>query len=172
MNPTSIIVVALLSLVTITLFVVGLRSRQKQAANRGVRHVDLSAFSTLLNRDDEEFFREKLTRSEFSHLKRLRIRVTWKYVRRIADNSAVAMRETSMQRLDLDPNANVAETAGEIADLAAQIRVQCVVAFAKLAVEFAFPSVQLTPAVLAPKYESLRQNLSRLGSLQPLVAAM
>lgn len=177
MSPISIIVVALLSLLTITLLVVGLRSRQKQAANRGVRHLDLSAFRTLLDRDDEEFLREKLTRSEFSHLKRLRIRVTWKYVRRIADNSAFVMRETSMQRLDLDPNVNVAETAGQIADLAAQIRVQCVVAFAKLAVEFAFPSVQLTPAVLAPKYESLRQNLSRLGSLHPqglapLVAAM
>ena len=152
MSP--IIVVALMS--AITLFVLGWWSLRKQAANRGVlKHVDLRAFGTLLDRDDEEFYREKLTRSEFSHLKRLRIRVTWKYVRRISDNSAVVMRETS---------------AGQIADLAVQIRLQCMVAFAKLAVEFAFPAVQLTPAVLASKYESLRQNLSQLGS--PLVGAM
>lgn len=156
MSNISIFVVALLALLlTSALLLVGLRILRKSAANREVRHVDLSAFGTLFDRDDEEFFREKLTRSEFSHLKRLRIRVTWKYVRRIADNSAVVMRETS---------------DGQTADLAAQIRVQCVVAFAKLTVEFAFPSVQLTPAVLASKYESLRQNLSRLGS--PLVGAM
>lgn len=153
MSP--IIVVALMSLLAITLFALGWWSIRKQAANLEIRHLDVSAFRTLLDRDDEEFLRQRLTRSKFSRQKRLRIRVTWKYVRRIADNSAVVMRETS---------------AGQIADLAAQIRVQCVVAFAKLAVEFAFPAVQLTPALLASKYESLRQNLSQLGS--PLVAAM
>lgn len=165
MSNISVIIVILLSLLTITLFMVGVRSRRKQAAERGVRPLDLSAFHTLMDRDDEAFLQEKLSRRQFFHLKRLRIRVTWKYVRRIADNSAIVMRVTSMSRQD--PDANVAETAGQIADLAAQIRVQCLVAFAKLAVEFAFPSLQLTPAVLAPKYESLRQNLSRLGSLHP-----
>ena len=165
MSNISIIVIVLLSLLTVTLFAVGLRSRHKQAASRGVRTLDLSAFHTLLDRDDEAFLRDRLSRSEFFHLKRLRIRVTWKYVRRIADNCAVVMRLTSTSRTD--PDTNVAETASQIADLAAQIRVQCLVAFAKLTVEYTFPSMQLTPAVLAPKYESLRQNLSRLGSLHP-----
>jgi hypothetical protein len=165
MSNISVIIVVLLSLLTLTLFVVGLRSRRKQALNRGLRHLDLSAFHTLMDRDDEAFLRERLSRTQFFHLKRLRIRVTWKYVRRIADNSAVVMRTTSMWRQD--PDVNVAETASESADLAAQIRVICLVAFAKLAAEYAFPSLQLTPAVLAPKYESLRQNLSRLGSLHP-----
>ena len=165
MSNASIIIVVLLSSLTLALFLVGLRSRRKQATSRGVRPLDLSAFHTLADRDDESFLREKLSRSEFFHLKRLRIRVTWKYVRRIADNCAVVMRLTSMSRMD--PDASVAETAAQIADLAAQIRIQCLVAFGKLAVEYMFPSMQLTPAVLAPKYESLRQNLSRLGSLHP-----
>ena len=43
---------------------------------------------------------------------------------------------------------------------------QCLVAFAKLGTEFMFPSLQLTPAVLAPKYQTLRENVLRLGSLQ------
>lgn len=158
----SMVVVVLLALLTITFFWVGLRSRRKQA---GFRPLDLSAFHTLGDRDDETFFRERLSRKEFFHWKRLRIRVTWKYVRRIADNCAVAMRETSDLRFN--PDTNVAATAAESVDLASQIRVRCVVAFAKLTVEYAFPSMQLTPAVLAPKYESLRQNLSRLGSLHP-----
>lgn len=158
----SMVVVVLLALLTITFFWVGLRSRRKHVQDRPL---DLSAFHTLLDRDDEAFLRERLSRSEFSHLKRLRIRVTWKYVRRIADNCAAAMRDTSILRFD--PDANVAATAAEIVDLASQIRVHCLVALAKLTVEYAFPSMQLTPAVLAPKYESLRQNLSRLGSLHP-----
>lgn len=161
-NITIVVLIVLLSLLTITFLLVALRARRKQVAEKPL---DLSAFRTLIDRDDETFLRLKLSRNEFFHQKRHRIRVTWKYVRRIADNSAVAMRKTSLWRQD--PNVSVAETVAEIADLAAQIRVQCLVAFAKLAVEFAFPAIQLTPATLAPKYESLRQNLSRLGSLHP-----
>jgi hypothetical protein len=51
-------------------------------------------------------------------------------------------------------------------DLAAQIRMQCLLAFAKLAAEFALPSLQLTPATLAPTYQALRENVLRLGALE------
>ena len=161
----TIILVVVLAALALTLFYVGLRSRRKQAATRPVRQLDLTSFHALLDRDDEAFLRERLPRTQFFHLKRLRIRVTWKYVRRIADNSAVVLRLAGMTRQDPDPK--VAEAALQVVDLATHIRLQCLVAFAKLAVEFAFPSVQLTQAVLAPKYESLRENLLRLGSLHP-----
>lgn len=158
----SMIVVVLLALLTITFFWVGLRSRRKQAESRPL---DLSAFRTLGDRDDETFFRDRLSRKEFFRWKRLRIRVTWKYVRRIADNSAVVMQSVAVQRRD--------QEATEVADQASHIRVLCLVAFAKLTVEYMFPVMQLSPAVLAPKYESLRQNLSRLGKdLAPLASAI
>jgi len=164
MSNISAIVVVLLSLLTIVGFVVGLRSRIK-AANRSARPLDLSAFRTLLDRGDEAFLQEKLKRAEFFRLKRLRIRVTWRYVRRIADNAAVVLHQAALSRQH--PNPDVAESAAQVTDLASQIRVQCLVVFAKLAVEYALPSMQLTPAMLAPQYESLRQNVSRLGSLHP-----
>jgi hypothetical protein len=66
-----------------------------------------------------------------------------------------------------DPDPRVAEAALQTVDQAAHLRTQCLVAFAKLSVEFVFPSMQLTPAMLAPKYESLRENLGRLSSLHP-----
>jgi hypothetical protein len=118
-----------------------------------------------MDRQDEAFLRQRLPRGEFYHLKRLRIGVTWKYVNRISDNSAAVLHFVGMTRQDPDPN--VAETAAQLADLATQIRMQCLVAFAKLAAEFVFPSMQLTQAMLAPKYESLQQNLSRLRALHP-----
>jgi hypothetical protein len=36
----------------------------------------------------------------------------------------------------------------------------------KLVLEYAMPSLQLTPAMLVPKYQSLRENVRRLGALQ------
>lgn len=167
MNYVTIILVVLLSLLTITVIVVSLRGLQKQAKNRGIKIVDVAAFRTLMDREDEAFMRGKLSRAEFSRLKRLKIKVTSKYVRRIADNCAFVMRQ--MDNLRQNSDIKVAETAAKIADLAAQIRVLCVVAFAKLVMEFAFPSMQLNPALLDSKYESLRQNLSRLGSLDPKI---
>lgn len=161
---TAIFVIALV-LLTFVLFFVTLRSRRKHVAERGVRPLDLGAFHTLMDRQDEEFLRDSLPRREFFHMKRLRISVTWKYVNRISDNAAAVLRVVGMSRQDADPK--VAETAAEIADLATQVRTQCLIAFAKLSVEFAFPFLQLTPAMLAAKYESLQQNVSRLKALHP-----
>ena len=161
----TIVLVIVLALLTITLFYVGLRSRRKHIASRPVQPLDLSAFHTLMDRDDELFLRERLPSREFFRLKRLRIRVTWKYVHRISDNSAVVLRLAGMTRQDPDPQ--VAEAAIQLADIATNIRMQCLVAFAKLTVEYALPSMQLTPAMLAPKYESLRANLMYLRSLHP-----
>lgn len=170
---TAIFVVVVLALLTFTLFFIALRARRKHVAERGMQPLDLSAFSTLIDRQDEDFLRERMPRGQFFHLKRLRISVTWKYVNRISDNSAAVLRMVSIASQDAD--SNVAEAAAQVANLATQIRAQCLLAFAKLAVEFVFPSLQLSPAVLAPKYESLQQNLSRFKALNmgapPLVSA-
>lgn len=159
---TALILVIALALLTVTLFVVTLRSRAKKAESHPL---DLDAFHSLLDRQDEIYLRQRLPRREFSRIKRKRISVTWKYVNRISNNSAVVLKGAGMVRQDPDPQ--VAETALQTVDLATQIRTQCLVAFSKLAVEFMFPSMQLTPAVLVPKYESLRENVARLGSLHP-----
>lgn len=159
---TALIFVVVLAALTATLFIIALRSRRKQAR---IHPMDMGAFYALMDREDEVFLRRKLPRRQFSRLKRERIAVTWKYVSRISDNSAAVLRMTSIALQDPDPK--VAEAAAQIIDLSSQIRTQCLIAFSKLAVEFTFPSMQLTPAVLAPKYESLRENIVRLGALHP-----
>ncbi|HWX56308.1 MAG TPA: hypothetical protein VN176_17095 [Verrucomicrobiae bacterium] len=151
-----------LVLCAITVLFVAVRSRSNHAT---VRPLDVAAFRTLIDRDDELFLREKLSRSAFFRLKRERIRVVFKYVGRISGNASAIMRLGATGRISDDPEAALA--AVQIADLATQIRLQCLMAFAKLSVEFAFPSLQLTPAMLAPKYQSLRESVQRLGVLQP-----
>ena len=118
-----------------------LRLRAFKRTVRPVRPLDLTGFHTLMDRDSEEFLRERLPRAEFFRIKRRRIKVLWKYVRRIAQNAAAGMRCVAGSRHD--PDVNVARVAREVANLASQIRMQCLLAFAKLTVEYIFPALRL-----------------------------
>ncbi len=159
---TTMIVIAL-ALGAVALFYTAARNRGMQSRT-ALRPVDVQALRTLLDRDDELFLHEKLPYRRFRRLKRERIRVTLRYVGRVAGNASVVMRLGESARLSPDPQ--VAQAAAQVLDLAAQIRLQCLVAFAKLTTEFAVPSLQLTPATLAPKYQALRENVLRLGALE------
>ena len=97
-------------------------------------------------------------------LKRQRIRVTLLYVARIASNASAVLRMSEASRLS--PTPEVATAAAQVMELATHIRLQCLVAMSKLCLEYAMPSLQFTPAMLVPKYQSLRDNWSRLGDLQ------
>jgi len=80
------VIVIALALCAVVLFYMAVRSRRKQAV-QSLRPVDLTAFHTLLDREDELFIKEKLPRSKFVSLKRHRIRVTMRYVGRLADGA-------------------------------------------------------------------------------------
>ena len=155
--------VIVLALGALAVLYSAVRNRGEQS-QRSIQPLDLEAFRTLSAREDEFFLREKLSGSRFRSLKRQRIRVTLGYVGRIAGNAAVVMRLGS--QASLSPNPEIARTAGQVLELAGQIRLQCLLAFAKLSVEFAVPSLQLTPAVLVPAYQNLRENVMRLGVLE------
>ena len=118
-----------------------LRLRALKRTVRTVRPLDLTGFHTLMDRDSEAFLRERLPRAEFFRIKRRRIKVLWKYVRRVAQNAAAVRRAIAGSRYNADVNA--AQLAREVADLAAKIRVQCLLAFAKLTVEYIFPAIRL-----------------------------
>jgi hypothetical protein len=164
------LIVIALALCAVGLFYMAARGRRRRAG-QAVRPLDLKAFRTLVDRDDEIFLKERLPRSRFSRIKRQRVAVTMRYVGRIANNASLVMGLGEAGRLSSDPE--VAQTASQIVDLATQLRLQCIVALAKLSLEYAVPSLQLTPAVLAPEYQRLRENVIRLGKLQsPDVAPM
>jgi hypothetical protein len=163
------VIVIALALCAVMLFYMAVRSRRTQAG-QSFRTVDLNAFRTLMDRDDELFMRESLPRSKFSHLKRQRIRVTVRYVARIASNASAVMHVGEAARVSSAPE--VAQAAAQVMELATQIRLQCLVALTKLSLEYAMPSLQLTPAMLVPKYQSLRENLRVLGALQTQTAPL
>jgi hypothetical protein len=83
------------------------------------------------------------------------------------------MRIGDMARTSANPD--VALVAAQMSETASHIRLQCIVAFAKLSIDFAVPSLQLNPATLEPSYQALRDNFARLGQLQnsaPIAAAI
>jgi hypothetical protein len=163
-----------LALCAVEFINLAVRTRRKQAV-QSLRPVDLTAFHTLLDREDELFLKRKLPRSKFVRVKRHRIRVTARYVGRIASNASTVLHVSETARLS--PIPEVASTAAQVMDLAAQIRLQCLLAMFKLSLDYAMPSLQLTPAMLVPTYQTLRENVRRLGDLQtqssiPLASAI
>jgi hypothetical protein len=168
------VLVVALALCAVVLFYITVRSRRKHAGVV-IHPVDLNAFRTLMDREDETFLRASLPRGKFFRVKRERIRVTLRYVTRIGANASAVIRMSEAARLS--PMPDVAMAAAEVMALATQIRMQCILATTKLSLEYVIPSLQFTPAVLAPKYQTLRDNWSRLGDLQvqnriPLASAI
>lgn len=137
---------------------------RRSASSQRVVPVDLAAFVALNDRADELFLREKLPPARFRQLKRRRIKVTLGYIRRISGNAAAVLRLSEGACHSEDPK--ISGTAGQIADVAGQMRLLCMQASLKLAMEFAMPSLQLTPAMLEVQYQTLRENLAKLGNLQ------
>jgi hypothetical protein len=156
-------IVIALALGAVVVFYLAARSRTRQS-HQPIRPVDVQALRTLMDRDDEIFLRERLPHSRFCRFKRRRVRLTMRYVGRVASNASLVMRLSTSARLMADPQ--VAAMAVQVTEMATQIRMQCLVALAKLAVEFAMPSLQLTPAVLAPRYQALREQVLRLGAME------
>src|SRR5262249_58590319 len=83
-----------------------------QASSKRMRPVDVTALRTLMDREDEEFLRNKLPRGRFTHLKRRRILVTFRYEGRISANSAVVM--PVGESAGLHPETSAAQTADPI----------------------------------------------------------
>ena len=117
------------------------RRLRRRAENLSVRPLDLDAFQAVMEREDETFLREKLSGAELFRLKRRRIRVTWKYLRRIAHNAVTVRRFLASSRYD--SNVNVAQTAKKAAGLAWRVHAKCLLAFAKLSLEYMFPAIRL-----------------------------
>src|SRR5262245_24586640 len=121
----STVILFALALCAIMFFFMAVRSRRKQS-ERSLRPVNLKPFRDLMDRNDEIVLRGKVPRFIFFRLKRQRIRVTLRYVTRIAANASTLLRMGEATRLSSTPE--VADAATEMMKLARQIRLQCLLA--------------------------------------------
>jgi hypothetical protein len=168
----TLIVVAFAVLALVSILGYALRGLWSRKAESSVPPVDLRAIRLLTERGDETFLREKVAAKKFRALKRQRVAVTMKYV----DNIAQYVTATQVRQQNACESADPAEAhqAMQIMDLAAEIHRQCMVAKLKLTMEFMFPSLQLAPALLVPRYQAFRESVNRLNAIQsqmPMQAA-
>lgn len=161
---TMVLVIALVTLTVGAVFVAA-RIRGKRVAGQPLQPLDVQAFHTLTDRDDERFLREKLVRSQFFKIKRQRIRVTFRYLDRISNNAGLVLRLGQTAQGSHDPE--VQRAAARVVDLATRVRLHCMIATVKMGLEYAFPTMQLRPATLVNRYQELRENVMLLGSVQP-----
>jgi hypothetical protein len=126
------------------------------------RPFDVDAFAALLDREDELFQRARLPYAEFSRLKRRRIRVAFLYLERLSATLAAILHMRSREWLLAGNDDQVDSLASLASDLASHIRVQCLIAYAKLSIEFVFPEIRFSPAVLIMECKSLKATVVEL----------
>ncbi|SRR6266481_3039909 len=154
--------IIIFGLVLVTLVVIGITIRNP-FRHAALRPVDMAALDTLLDPEDEVFLRKNLSPAPFLRLRRKRIRMTQKYVSRIADNAACVL-----QLVMAAPQASEAvQETSQIKVLAMQIRLQCLLALGKLSVEYIFPGLELAPFKTVPQYQSLCSSMMNLSKLMP-----
>jgi hypothetical protein len=168
----TLIVVTFAVLALVSILAYAFRGMWSRKTGSAVRPVDLRVIRVLTDREDETFLREKVSATKFKALKRQRVAVTMKYV----DNIALHVTEiqvTQQRACDSKDHAEAHE-AMQIMDLAAETHKQCMVAKLKLTLEYIFPSLQLAPVQLVPRYQAFRESVNRLNAIQaqrPMLAA-
>ena len=158
--PIALIVVVAISTISVLLYARNLRDGRVH--KRGPKAFDVDAFAALLNREDELFLRARLPYAEFNRLKRRRIRVAFLYLDRLSATLAAILDMRSKEWLLAGNDDQVDSLASLASDLASHIRVQCLIAYAKLSIEFVFPEIRFSPAVLITECKSLKATVVEL----------
>ena len=105
--------------------------------------VDPDEIRRSIERHDEAFLRGELSRTEFIRRKRFSIKVQREAVSRVFANSRLAL-EMARARLR-GPGLKLAEKFQELdeMDMAVHIRLACIIAFFKLAMQYIFPTMSV-----------------------------
>jgi hypothetical protein len=142
--------------------IIASRHLRGAASTGAIRRLDLQAFATLLDPGDEIFLRKRLSHSAFIHLKRKRLRVAFLYLNRLSANMAAVLRIRNTEWVLASGNAQFSAAAVMAVDLANEIRLQCLIAYAQLSLEFLFPTHQFTALALIGEYRSLKEILAQM----------
>jgi hypothetical protein len=139
--------------------------RGAQSRASALKPFDIVAFATLLDREDELFLRNKLPLRVFTRLKRQRVRLTLRYVARLAANAAAILQQHKIDWQVAQGDAELDTKATAILDLATRIRLECFAVSLKLAIELIFPSLQFKTTTLVPHYRALRESMAQLQEM-------
>ena len=130
-----------------------------------LRPFDVEAFAIVLDLEDERFLKSRLSESAFRCLKRKRIRLALRYLDRVSANMRAILRIRNTEWLTATSNAQFDSAASLASDMASRIRMQCLIAYAQLSLEFLFPTHQFTAPSLIGDYRSLKAVLAEMRKM-------
>ena len=105
---------------------------------RYAQPVDLAAFQSLLDAENERFLREHLPPDELRAFQRRRCRIAAGYVERVARNAAVLTRLGELARASAAPET--ARAGAELANASVQLRLLALVTCVRLWLELVHPA--------------------------------
>lgn len=120
------------------------------------RDIDLPALRNLMSREDDDFLRARLSRSNYVKLRRARVRATQQYLSWIAENCSVLLRligeADTAQKGESSPGH-----MHKLARSAVRLRLLCLGIWALLWLEYLLPILGMKPKKLVRSYERMRE---------------
>ncbi len=161
------VVIAIVAFVV--LLGLALRNRRDHAdiveAIRTMRSIDMDAFRTLVDPEEEAFLRQHLPPRKFREIKRERARAAMAYVWCAGQAASQFASVGEAVRHSSDPALAAAGT--QIAESAMRLRLDVVRTLFRLATSAYLPGMEsVTPPSLIARYEQTAETLLRLGRLQ------
>jgi hypothetical protein len=164
--PGIFVVLAFLALLLLLRLAKGNRSSVTDPTQlaQELRRVDVDAFRNLVDSNEEEFLRSRLTPSEYRSLHRERLRVAIEYISSVARNATILMSMGESARRS--PDATIAAAGQRLVDNALRLRLYSLRAMPKLYLGILLPGVRMSPADVADRYERVTGLVVLLGRLQ------
>lgn len=131
-----------------------------ESASGALTPVDLNAFESLMDPQEEEYLRLNLSAKEFRSVQRERIRVARLYVAAISKNASVLVGMGQAARSEREPE--LAASGQELMRRAVQLKLWCVLAQMRLSSAFLFPAVLSPSSAIASRYMAAKQVATNL----------
>ncbi|HEU5335357.1 MAG TPA: hypothetical protein VFU27_05310 [Terriglobales bacterium] len=126
--------------------------------------IDIAAFRNLISAGEEAYLRRNLPALQFRRIQRKRMRAAAAYIRGALHNAAILLRLGEAAQRSPDPNLAIA--GRKLVDTAVRLRLYAFFALLQLYLNIAFPSLRLSPAAIADRYEVLTEAMARFTRLQ------
>ena len=126
--------------------------------------IDITAFRNIMSAEEENYLRRHLPAAEFRSIHRERMRAAIAYIQSALKNAAILLRLGEAAQRSADPQ--LAAAGRKLVDTAIRMRLYAFFALVKLYLNLAFPSLRLSPAAVADRYEGLTDAMARFTRLQ------
>jgi hypothetical protein len=125
---------------------------------------DLEAFSNLVDREEENYLRTALNRSEFAAVQRLRLAAARQYVFNVMHNAGIILAVAEGAQRHHDPE--IVELGKNLANAAVRLRMTGYAALYKLAIGYVWPSSPPLMSNVIRRYKAIETTVANLCHIQ------